>query len=572
MNVDTIKDIFMIIISTNEKYRIAPYIDLQLDGYRPAAEYNLLIPEIGKITKLVTKEIFFEFSSGCKWIPQISSKFTQDGVNFCVYFVNNFDYNNANYKIARNVIFISCQISGYFSSVTTCLYAYEIVINNNVITLKPYIITNNSNRMLTSQYKSTKPEQEGFCSNGLLEDYDKKGSVVANITELLQEIFNDNKTMFDDYTAKLNLNKNIHLSFLSKGTYGHVNLVDDNNIKSKYAVKTLSRDYEKPNLTNKQAQNNFKQEAKTINLLSPKDNCNPYIVCEQKCAENMFLIDFLNKNSFCMEYIDGITVSDLIYGWSNNRKTNEKYINYVNIIQCDFNKLLQIFMDIAQGLKVLHDKDLIYRDLKPENIMLYIDKTNNVRAKLVDLGMVCGRETNISCNGIAGTPGYIDWSVFTNKISSKNTDIYSLGIVFLRCSANFSNYCSKNINNFNKSNNDLLLDKIHSLVLMNGKTELNTIKIYNDDLTKLVKNIITAESDNKSVVYSKSFNFFLKMILPDDRPIISDVITQLRGMNNGVKLIEPVITQMHGGSKNTINYEHKYKKYKQKYLDLKNTI
>ncbi len=104
--------------------------------------------------------------------------------------------------------------------------------------------------------------------------------------------------------------------------------------------------------------------------------------------------------------------------------------DYLNNIREDesIEKRIFYFTQIIEGIKYLHDNDIIHRDIKPSNI-LFIDDT----IKICDFGLArhVNNLTNI-INGSSevGTSFYrapeIDTHIYNNKI-----DVYSLGIILI---------------------------------------------------------------------------------------------------------------------------------------------
>ena len=84
---------------------------------------------------------------------------------------------------------------------------------------------------------------------------------------------------------------------------------------------------------------------------------------------------------------------------------------------------LVILEDIAAGLAIAHDNNIIHRDVKPENIVFTADG----KAKLTDFGHAWFLENTDSPNTLigAGTPAYMA----PEKESTARSDIYSLGVV-----------------------------------------------------------------------------------------------------------------------------------------------
>lgn len=86
-----------------------------------------------------------------------------------------------------------------------------------------------------------------------------------------------------------------------------------------------------------------------------------------------------------------------------------------------------LLTDIAQGLEVIHSREMLHRDLKPSNIML----DSNRRAKIGDFGLV----TNDLLFGYAAGFGYQDHfapEVFSTRLTSVRTDVWAFGMTAYR--------------------------------------------------------------------------------------------------------------------------------------------
>lgn len=102
--------------------------------------------------------------------------------------------------------------------------------------------------------------------------------------------------------------------------------------------------------------------------------------------------------------------------------------NLRTIIKKDiaYEKCLKMFLDLLNGLKVLHTK-IIHRDLKPENIL--IGESNLV---ITDFGLAkfIGEKTKTNSFKGAGTIPYMSPECWLNQENKIQMDIYSLGIIF----------------------------------------------------------------------------------------------------------------------------------------------
>ena len=90
---------------------------------------------------------------------------------------------------------------------------------------------------------------------------------------------------------------------------------------------------------------------------------------------------------------------------------------------------VQLFMQIASGLKALHEREIIHRDLKSNNILFRKDD----EIVIADLGSAKNLATSIDLTlhgEIIGTPFYMSPEQFNSGSIDYRSDIYSLGILF----------------------------------------------------------------------------------------------------------------------------------------------
>ncbi|KAG5979645.1 hypothetical protein E4U55_004929 [Claviceps digitariae] len=97
----------------------------------------------------------------------------------------------------------------------------------------------------------------------------------------------------------------------------------------------------------------------------------------------------------------------------------------------------KLFLQLFQGIKYLHDRNIVHRDIKPENILL-TDKELHV--KLADFGLskIVGEDTFTTT--LCGTPSYVAPEILADSRHRKYTkavDIWSLGVVMYICLCGF---------------------------------------------------------------------------------------------------------------------------------------
>ncbi|MBN1759521.1 MAG: serine/threonine protein kinase [Chitinispirillaceae bacterium] len=116
-----------------------------------------------------------------------------------------------------------------------------------------------------------------------------------------------------------------------------------------------------------------------------------------------------------MEYVDGITLEDLI--------EREGILPPVTIIE--------IALQILSGLRCAHEKGIYHRDIKPANIIIAAD--GNLRITDFGIAYLVNAESVTMTGSFIGSPHYISPEQVSNKPVTGTTDIFSLGIVLYRC-------------------------------------------------------------------------------------------------------------------------------------------
>ncbi|CAI4216532.1 unnamed protein product [Parascedosporium putredinis] len=107
----------------------------------------------------------------------------------------------------------------------------------------------------------------------------------------------------------------------------------------------------------------------------------------------------------------------------------------------------KLFVQLFNGIKYLHDRNIVHRDIKPENILM-VDKELHV--KLADFGLakIIGEESFTTT--LCGTPSYVAPEILADARQRKYTkavDVWSLGVVLYICLCGFPPFsdelCSK---------------------------------------------------------------------------------------------------------------------------------
>ncbi|MFC2088375.1 protein kinase [Calditrichota bacterium] len=182
---------------------------------------------------------------------------------------------------------------------------------------------------------------------------------------------------------------------IGKGGMGEVYLAQDNELDRLVAIKTLPAEI----LSDEAIKERFKREAKTAAALN-----HPNIVTIYEFGE------FDHTNYIAMEYVEGISLKELI---TKRDISTEQVLN--------------IAIQICEGLKEAHKANIIHRDLKPDNIL--IDK--NERIKIVDFGLakLKGAKQVTKESTTLGTPNYMAPEQYQNSPIDMRTDIWSFGVI-----------------------------------------------------------------------------------------------------------------------------------------------
>ena len=264
---------------------------------------------------------------------------------------------------------------------------------------------------------------------------------------------------------------------LGQGTFGAVYKVFNEEDNNYYAIKKILLKAEEKKIQQQ------KNEAKILSKLQ---------------SENIvkYYDSFVDNDSFniIMEYCDGLDLRKFI----NEHKQSKVLI--------DKNIILYIILGICQGLKEIHNNNIIHRDIKPENIFLNADLT----IKIGDFGL--SKELNNFkdyAKSFVGTFLYMSPEIFKGQKYNNKVDMWALGcIIYELCTLNFC---------FNGNSYEELIKNI-----TDGKHGTIDKKIYGEDLKKLIDSLL-----NKNYNQRPSADDTIKLIKKEFNNIITT-------KNNGI--------------------------------------
>lgn len=196
------------------------------------------------------------------------------------------------------------------------------------------------------------------------------------------------------------------LKHLGGGGMGEIYLVEDTKLGREVVLKLLPPDF----ATDSTRMRRFTQEAKAASALNHPNVAHLYELGE---ADGFHFI--------IMEYVAGKTILEEC----NTEKPN-------------FEKILNMAIQIADALDEAHSNGILHRDIKPSNIMI----TSRGRIKVLDFGlakiMTEGVETDSALNTLSqtapgtvlGTVPYMSPEQILGRPLDVRSDIFSLGVTF----------------------------------------------------------------------------------------------------------------------------------------------
>jgi len=184
---------------------------------------------------------------------------------------------------------------------------------------------------------------------------------------------------------------------LGEGGMGVVYQAEDSTLKRLVALKFLPKELTHDEKTKKR----FIHEAQTASALEHHNICNIHEIDETEDGQ-LFI---------SMAYYDGMSLKKKI--------EKERFLS--------IDEILNIIIQITQGLIIAHESNIIHRDLKPDNIMV----THRGEVKIIDFGIAkLARKTNLTRIGsMLGTCDYMSPEQTQGATVDFRSDIWQLGVI-----------------------------------------------------------------------------------------------------------------------------------------------
>ncbi|MDD4298310.1 MAG: Stk1 family PASTA domain-containing Ser/Thr kinase [Bacilli bacterium] len=186
------------------------------------------------------------------------------------------------------------------------------------------------------------------------------------------------------------------LKMLGEGGMANVYLAEDTILGRKVAVKILRGDL----ASDEKFVRRFQREALAASSLNHPNIVEMYDVGEDD--GNFFIV---------MEYIEGRNLKQLV----KRRGT------------LTVSEVVDVMLQLTDGLSHAHDSYIIHRDIKPQNILIL----DNGLVKITDFGiaMALNNSQLTQTNSVMGSVHYLPPEQASGKGSTIKSDIYSLGIL-----------------------------------------------------------------------------------------------------------------------------------------------
>ena len=259
---------------------------------------------------------------------------------------------------------------------------------------------------------------------------------------------------------------------IGEGGMANVYLAYDTILDRNVAIKVLRGDL----ANDEKFVRRFQREALSASSLS-----HPNIVSMYDVGEDNGIYYIV------MEYVDGKTLKQLL------KKRGSLTLSEV----------IDIMLQLTDGMAHAHDSYIVHRDLKPQNIMIEDDG----QIKITDFGIAMALNSTqlTQTNSVMGSVHYLPPEQAAGKGTTIKSDIYSMGIIFYELLTGELPFKG---------------DSAVEIALKQMKEPLPDVHKLNNDIPQSIENIIlkaTAKNPKNRYDDAKSMHNDLLTALNDDR-------------------------------------------------------
>ncbi len=204
-------------------------------------------------------------------------------------------------------------------------------------------------------------------------------------------------------------------SELGQGAMGVVYKARDPLIDREVAIKTINLSLALDEREEYEAR--FYQEAKAAGRLSHPNIVTIYDV--GRTGDIAYI---------AMEYLHGRELRDIL---------NETKVLPVQ-------QVLDIIIQVAQGLSYAHEHEIVHRDVKPSNVMIVRDG----HVKITDFGIarMASAAVRTQTGMVLGSPKYMSPEQVLGKLTDQRSDIFSLGVMLYEMLTGQVPFIGENVN------------------------------------------------------------------------------------------------------------------------------
>ncbi|MDD2700962.1 MAG: serine/threonine-protein kinase [Sideroxydans sp.] len=205
------------------------------------------------------------------------------------------------------------------------------------------------------------------------------------------------------------------VSELGQGAMGVVYKARDPLIDREVAIKTINLSLALEEREEYEAR--FYQEAKAAGRLGHPNIVTIYDV--GRAGDIAYI---------AMEYLHGRELRDIL----NENKT-------LPVAQ-----VLDIIIQVAQGLAYAHEHEIVHRDVKPSNVMIIRDG----HVKITDFGIarMASAAVRTQTGMVLGSPKYMSPEQVLGKLTDQRSDIFSLGVMLYEMLTGQVPFIGENVN------------------------------------------------------------------------------------------------------------------------------